>query len=81
MEKLPGRLVATLVGMGAEEIALGLKQVGGKTFAAIAVVIGEARSKGRNSNPVLHGCHHGMTPVGLRLRDDVGEKGIEKEIL
>ena len=40
MEKLPALLVDAFVSMGTEIVALPLQQVGGKSLASVAVVVG-----------------------------------------
>ena len=51
VDELAGR-VGPLVGVGAEEIALGLDQVARQALAAVAVVVGQARAEGRRADAV-----------------------------
>jgi len=47
VEKFSLRLIGSLVGVGAEVIALGLEQIGGQTFRAVTVVVSERGAEGR----------------------------------
>src|SRR5208283_1623281 len=53
VEELAPGAVDPLVGVSAEEIALGLQQVGRQSLAAIAVEIGQGGGHGRNGNAVV----------------------------
>jgi len=48
----PSWLVGALVGVGAEEVALGLEEVGGEAGGAVAVVVAEAGAECGNRDAV-----------------------------
>src|SRR5256714_13375881 len=74
-------LVDAFVGVGAEEIALRLQQIGRQTRRSVAIEITERRGKGGNRNTELDGMGNGDSPVVLGILEDVGEIGIEHEIV
>ncbi len=80
MEELAAWFVGALVGVGAEEVALGLQQVGGQHGAAIAVVVAERRTECRNGDAVDGGEGHDLTPVLLELVEQVLEERSEHEV-
>src|SRR5574344_769914 len=55
VEEFSARTVGTLIGMGAEEVTLGLKQVGREPLAAVAVVVFKCGEQSRSGNAVLEG--------------------------
>src|SRR2546423_11458981 len=61
------RLVNAFVGMRAEEVALGLRQVLREIRRAVAVKVGEARRHGERRNAVLLRGAERLAPVRLRL--------------
>lgn len=55
VEELAAGLVRAFVGVGAEEVALPLEQVGGQALAAVAVVVGQGAEERRSGDAVLGG--------------------------
>jgi hypothetical protein len=51
----PSGLSSALVGVGSEEVALGLEQVGGEAGGAVAVVVAEAGAEGGDGDAVQGG--------------------------
>ena len=67
VEELAFRLVQALVGVGTEEVALGLEEVGGEAFGAVAVVVAEGGGERRNRDAVEGGDAHHFAPALLDL--------------
>ena len=66
--------------MGAEEVALGLEQVGGQALAAVAVVVLQACGHAGSGNSVLHRHAKHVAPALLSLGEFAGEVGIEQDV-
>src|SRR6266478_7238036 len=67
--------------MRAEKVTLRLQQVRWQTGRAIAVEVSERCRKGRNGNAVFDRGGDGDAPVVLCVLDDIGEVGIEQQIV
>ena len=80
MEHLAFGFVGALVGVGTEEVTLGLEEVGGEAGGAVAVVVAEGGAEGRDRDAVEGGDADDFTPVLLRLAEHVFEERIEHEI-
>ncbi len=80
MEELAARFVGALVGVCAEEVALGLQQVGRQDGAAIAVVVAERCAESRNRDAVDRGECYDLTPVLLELVEQVLEERSKHEV-
>ena len=80
MEELAAGLVDAFVGVRAEEVALGLKKVGGKAGRAVAVVVGEGGAEGRRRHAALGGERNDLAPVRLRRLECLVEVGVEQEV-
>src|SRR5947208_118169 len=80
MEELAARLVQALVSVRAEIVALGLEQVGRKTFAAIRVVKGQRGAECRDRNALLCGNGNDIAPRALRAFDLAFEEFIEQQV-
>src|ERR1700730_7308083 len=70
-----------LVSMRAEEIALGLEQIGRQTRGTVTVEVSERCRKCRDGDAILDCRRHCDAPIVLRVLDDVGKIGIEQEIV
>src|SRR6476646_7359177 len=74
------RLIHSLVGVSAKEIALRLKQIRRQTSLPVTVEVSQRRAKRRHSHTLLdRGCDRDP-PVVLGLLDNFGEVGIEEQI-
>ena len=80
MEELAFGLVRALVGVGTEEIALGLEEVGGEAFGAVAVVVAEGGAEGGDGDAVEGGDAHHFPPALLGLAEHVLEERVEHEV-
>jgi hypothetical protein len=67
VEQLAGGPVDALAGMGAEEVALHLQQVGRQAGAAVGVVVGERGAYRRHRHARTHGQRDDVAPQVLRL--------------
>src|ERR1700730_5211971 len=74
-------LVNPFVSMRAKEIALCLQQIGRQSCGTVTVEVGEGGAESRNGNAMLDGGGNGDAPIILRFCDDVGEIGIEEEVV
>src|SRR5665647_2383979 len=80
VEELAPGPVHPLVGVGAEEVPLGLEQVGGQPPRAVAVVEGQGRGEGRGGHPILDGMDHGAPPGRLVLDEHPGEEVVQQQV-
>ena len=80
MEEFAGWLVESFVGVGPEEVALRLEEVGGEAGGAVAVVVAEAGGEGGHGNAVKSSERDHFAPVLLGAVEDVLEEGVEHEI-
>ncbi len=63
------------------KVALGLQEIGGEAFGAVAVIVAEGGAEGRHSHAVFDGGLNGVAPVRLRFADNIAEVGIEDQVL
>ena len=80
VEELAARLVHALVSVRAEEIALGLQQVGGQAPRAVPVVKRQRRAEGRRGHAVLGGQNHAAAPGCLVVDQRLAEEVIEEQV-
>ena len=80
VEELPAGTVSPFISMGSEIVPLGLQQVGGKPFGAVAVIILKGGGHARGGNSVHDGLGDDIPPAGLGLGQLILEIGIEKDI-
>ena len=80
MEHLAFGLVGALVGVGTEEVALGLKEVRREAGGAVAVVVAEAGAERGDGDAVEGGDTDDFTPVLLGRAQKVLEERIEHEV-
>ena len=80
VEKLAAGLVDPLVGVSPEVVALGLEQIGGKTFAAVAVEVGQSAAEGGYRYTVSDGGGDYASPGFLAGLDRLSEVGGEEEV-
>ena len=81
VEELAARLVHALVSVRAEEIALGLQQVGRQAPGAVAVVKRQRRAERRRGHAVLDRLNDGAPPGSLIVRSaGLAEEVIEQQI-
>ena len=73
-------LVDALVGVRAEEVALGLDEIRGQALAPVAVVVRERGGEGRNGNAEARGLADHATPTLLADTHGIGEVGREEQI-
>src|ERR1700682_398653 len=74
-------LVDALVGMRPEKVTLRLQQIGRQARRAITIEVSERCGKRGNGHTKLDRSGNRDAPVVLGLGDDVGEIGIEQEIM
>ena len=67
MEGFAFGFVEALVGVGAEEVALGLEEVGGEAGGAVAVVVAEGGAEGGDGDAVGDGEGDGFAPMLDRM--------------
>ena len=72
-------LVDAAVGVGTEEVTLGLGQGGGQTLGAQTIVVRQGAGEHRGRDTGLHGTHDYTTPCILRFADDLLEVRIEQQ--
>ena len=65
MKELAAWFVNTLVGVGAEEITLGLQKIGRQAFGAVTVKERERSGKGRSRDTEADGVNDAATPGRL----------------
>ena len=58
MVKFAAGAVGAFESVGAEKVALGLQEIGGQEFAAVAVVIGERRAERGDGDSQSHDLGH-----------------------
>src|SRR5213593_3075125 len=80
VKKLAARLVDALVSVRAEVIALSLQQVGGQTFAAVAVEKSQRRAERRHRDPFPGGGGDDRAPAALALPNGLLEEGIQQQV-
>lgn len=80
VEELAAWFVGALVGVGTEEVALGLQQIRRQHGAAVAVVVSERGTEGRNRDAVDGGECHDLTPVLLEFVEQVLEERCQHEV-
>ena len=80
VEELAARMVDALVGVGAEEVALALQQVGGEFFRAIAVVVGQRAAHAGSGHALQRGGGDDLAPLRLELVDLALEVRIEQQV-
>ncbi len=80
VEELAFGFVQALVGVGTEEVALGLEEVGGEAFGAVAVVVAEGGRERGNRDAVEGGDAHHFAPALLGLAEHVLEERVEHEV-
>ena len=81
MEHLAARLVGALVGVGAEEIALGLQQVGGQHGTTITIVVTERGAECRHRDAGECGHRDHFAPVLLRGVENFLEERCEHQVV
>ena len=74
VEKPPARFVDAFIGMGTEEIALGLQQVGRQPGTAETVIVSQRGTEGGDGNDIGHGQRTHLTLVGLEVVKLILEK-------
>ena len=72
-------LVYAAVGVGAEEVALGLGQGGGQTLGAQPIVVGQGAGEHRGRDTGFHSAHDHATPCILRFADNLLEVRVEQQ--
>ena len=80
VEHLALWFVEALVGVGTEEVALGLQEVGREAGGAVAVVVAEAGAERWDGDAVEGGECDDFTPVLLGFGQQVLEEGGEHEV-
>ncbi len=80
MEEFAFGLVGALVGVGTEEVALGLEEVRWQAGSAVAIVVAEACAERGDGDAVQRGDADDFAPVLLGLAEHVLEEGIEHEV-
>ena len=73
-------LVGPLVGVRAEQVALGLDQVRREPLAAVAVVVGQGGREGRDGDAQPGGLADDPPPAVLALPDGLGEVGGQQQV-
>ena len=81
MEELASGLIDAFVGVGAEVVALGLEQICGEAFGAVAVEEGEGGAEGGNGDAALSGDGDDVAPAFLAVTDFAFEIGVQQERL
>lgn len=76
MEELASGLIDAFVGVGAEVVALGLEQICGEAFGAVAVEEGEGGAEGGNGDAALSGDGDDVAPAFLAVTDFAFEIGV-----
>lgn len=74
MEEFAFRFIETLVGVGPEEVSLGLKEVSREALGAIAIVVGKRSTKAWNRDAIEGRDGNNLTPVLLGIGKDVREE-------
>src|SRR5690554_1380088 len=80
VEELAARFVDALIGMGTKVVALGLQQVGGQAFTAVAIEIVEGGGNGGSGDAVHYSGGHYTAPAFLSLVHHILKEGIEQEV-
>ena len=72
-------LVYAAVGVGSEEVALGLGQGGGQTLGAQPIVVGQGAGEHWGRDTGFHSAHDHATPCILRFADNLLEVRVEQQ--
>ena len=80
MEELAARLVDTLIGVRAEEVTLGLQQIGRQALGTVAVIECQSCREGRRGNPISDAVNDGAAPGALILVQDAFEEIIKQKV-
>src|SRR5437868_7803969 len=80
VEELAARLIHALVRVRAEIIALGLKEVGRKPFAPVAVIKRQRSAEGRHRNSLFYSGRDCIAPGTVRAIESFAEKRIQHQV-
>src|SRR5579884_4517139 len=80
MKKLAARLVDALIGVGAEEVTLGLQQVGRQAFRAVSVKKRERSGKRRGGDAETNCVNDGFAPGGLIVVQRLTEEIVQQQV-
>src|SRR5262249_41556204 len=80
MKELAAGLVEPLVSVGAEIIALGLKEVRWQTLAPGTIIESQGGAESRDGNALLDRCRHRVAPRAMRTVDRFAEERIKQQV-